>query len=343
MARLDAPAASLSFGELRVVELARALCAAPSLLMLDEPASGLDVGQARTSWACSATLADLGLAVLLIEHDMSVVMDVCEDITVLDFGHVIARGTPEEIQDEPGRPRRLPGKGALMLDVSRLSVAYGQARALYGVDLRVDDGEIVVALIGPNGAGKTTALQGHRRAAPPGGRGAPRRRAAAPAAVGASSDRASPSCPRAGRLSVDDRRGEPAPRRLLPRRNWRAVGRALRARSSSTSPAGERRRQPAGRLSGGEQQMLVIGRALLSEPKLVLIDELSLGLAPKLVQTLLEMIVRLNSERGTTFLLVEQAASAVLEISDRAYLLQKGRVVHEGDARELMSRSRRVA
>jgi branched-chain amino acid transport system ATP-binding protein len=99
----------------------------------------------------------------------------------------------------------------------------------------------------------------------------------------------------------------------------------------------ERRRQPAGKLSGGEQQMLVIGRALLSQPKAVLIDELSLGLAPKLVQTLFEMIVRLNRERGTTFLLVEQA-SAVLEISNRAYLLQKGQVVHEGDARELLSR-----
>src|SRR2546426_5134655 len=98
----------------------------------------------------------------------------------------------------------------------------------------------------------------------------------------------------------------------------------------------ERRRQPAGKLSGGEQQMLVIGRALLSRPQAVLIDELSLGLAPKLVQTLFEMIVRLNRERGTTFLLVEQA-SAVLEIANRAYLLQKGQVVHEGDARELLS------
>jgi branched-chain amino acid transport system ATP-binding protein len=80
--------------------------------------------------------------------------------------------------------------------------------------------------------------------------------------------------------------------------------------------------------------MLVIGRALLSRPRAVLIDELSLGLAPKLVQSLFEMIVRLNREQGTTFLLVEQA-SAVLEISNRAYLLQKGRVVHDGDAREL--------
>jgi ABC-type branched-subunit amino acid transport system ATPase component len=98
---LDTPAASLSFGEMRVVELARALCAAPSLLMLDEPASGLDVGQAKDLVGLVRDVADRGMAVLLIEHDMSVVMDVCEDITVLDFGFVIARGAPAAIQQNP--------------------------------------------------------------------------------------------------------------------------------------------------------------------------------------------------------------------------------------------------
>jgi ABC-type branched-subunit amino acid transport system ATPase component len=96
---LEAPASSLSFGEMRVVELARSLCASPCLLMLDEPASGLDVGQAQDLVALVRDLADLGLAVLLIEHDMSVVMGVCEDITVLDFGSVIARGAPRQIQE----------------------------------------------------------------------------------------------------------------------------------------------------------------------------------------------------------------------------------------------------
>jgi ABC-type branched-subunit amino acid transport system ATPase component len=97
---LDRPTAALPFGELRVVELARTLCAAPTLLLLDEPASGLDVDQALTLVGLLRRLADLGLAVLLIEHDMSVVMGVCEAITVLDFGTVIARGTPAEIQSD---------------------------------------------------------------------------------------------------------------------------------------------------------------------------------------------------------------------------------------------------
>jgi ABC-type branched-subunit amino acid transport system ATPase component len=92
------PAGSLAFGELRVVEFARALCAAPSLLMLDEPASGLDTDQAADLVRLVRRLADLGLAVLLIEHDMAVVMGVCDTITVLNFGTVLACGTPLEVQ-----------------------------------------------------------------------------------------------------------------------------------------------------------------------------------------------------------------------------------------------------
>jgi ABC-type branched-subunit amino acid transport system ATPase component len=95
---LKTPASALAFGDLRVIEFARALCAAPRLLMLDEPASGLDVEQADDLVALLRRLADLGLAVLLIEHDMSVVMGVCDVITVLNFGTVLTAGTPEEVQ-----------------------------------------------------------------------------------------------------------------------------------------------------------------------------------------------------------------------------------------------------
>jgi ABC-type branched-subunit amino acid transport system ATPase component len=95
---LNAPAGSLPFGDLRTVELARALCGAPSLLMLDEPASGLDVSQAEDFVDLLRKLSDLGLSILLIEHDMSLVMGICDYITVLDFGQVIAEGTPAEVQ-----------------------------------------------------------------------------------------------------------------------------------------------------------------------------------------------------------------------------------------------------
>ncbi len=95
---LASSAGALAFGDLRVVELARALCGAPTLLMLDEPASGLDIEQADDLVNLMRRLADLGLAVLLIEHDMSVVMGVCDRITVLNFGTVLAQGTPEVVQ-----------------------------------------------------------------------------------------------------------------------------------------------------------------------------------------------------------------------------------------------------
>lgn len=94
------PASGLAFGDLRVVEFARALCGAPQLLMLDEPASGLDVEQADDLVALLRRLADLGLAVLLIEHDMAVVMGVCDVITVLNFGNVLAAGTPAQVQSD---------------------------------------------------------------------------------------------------------------------------------------------------------------------------------------------------------------------------------------------------
>ena len=95
---LNVPAGSLPFGDLRTVELARALCGAPSLLMLDEPASGLDVSQAEDFVELLRTLSDLGLSIILIEHDMSLVMGICDHITVLDFGQLLAEGTPAEIQ-----------------------------------------------------------------------------------------------------------------------------------------------------------------------------------------------------------------------------------------------------
>jgi branched-chain amino acid transport system ATP-binding protein len=221
-----------------------------------------------------------------------------------------------------------------MLEVKGLTVSYGAVRAVFGVDLDVAAGEIV-ALVGANGAGKTSILNGI-------------------AGV----------LPREGEIALD---GEPLPgktpevvarglvlvpqgRKVFPsmtveenlllggycqRARWKAAKELFEPIFEYFPNLRQRRRQPAGRLSGGEQQMLVIGRAMLSRPRIMLIDELSLGLAPKAVTTLFEIILRLNRDEGTTFMLVEQAAS-VLNIADRAYLIQKGRVAFEGDAQKLL-------
>jgi branched-chain amino acid transport system ATP-binding protein len=218
-----------------------------------------------------------------------------------------------------------------MLQVRGLHVSYGPVPILSGIDFTVGDGEIV-AFIGPNGAGKTTTLN---------------------AIAGL--------VPRTGDVLLD---GEPLPlaaeqvvrrgvalvpqgRRIFPGMTveenlymgayarggtWRDADRRFAPVYEIFPRLAERRRQTASSLSGGEQQMLVIGRALLSEPTVLLIDELSLGLAPRMVETLLETIERVNAERGTACVLVEQAATAALSIATSAVLLRKGEIVFDGPA-----------
>jgi branched-chain amino acid transport system ATP-binding protein len=223
-----------------------------------------------------------------------------------------------------------------MLEVRDLHVSYGPVPILQGISFTVGDGEIV-AFVGPNGAGKTTTLN---------------------AIAGL--------VPRTGDVVLD---GEPLPpaaehvvrrgvalvpqgRRIFPTMTVEenlymgayARGGTWKDARGRFAPVydifprlGERRRQTASSLSGGEQQMLVIGRALLSEPKILLIDELSLGLAPKMVLTLLETIQQVNAERGTACVLVEQAATAALSIASSAVLLRKGEIVYDGPAAGLRS------
>ncbi len=224
-----------------------------------------------------------------------------------------------------------------MLEVRNLSVSYGPVRVLTGIDLQVPDGEIV-ALIGPNGAGKTTTLNAIAGLLPrDGGDVLLDGQSLAPVAE---------EVVRQGVALV------PQGRRIFPTMSveenlfmgayakggsWRDASRRFAPVYEIFPRLAERKRQAARSLSGGEQQMLVIGRALLSEPRFMLIDELSLGLAPKMVLTLLDTIKRLHAERGTACLLVEQAATAALSIASSAYLLRKGEVVFRGSAAQLRS------
>jgi len=219
-----------------------------------------------------------------------------------------------------------------LLSARGLSVSYGPVTAVRGVSLKVGDGEIV-ALLGPNGAGKTSVLRGVT--------GLVR--------------------PSAGRVRMAGHRVDdparavalgiahvPEGRRVFPglsvRDNllvggWAVSGHRskLRARQEEVFELfprlAERQEQLAGQLSGGEQQMLAIARALMSEPRLLLIDELSLGLAPRVVDTLIERLVELN-KAGMSLLLIEQFVHRALGIADRVYMLSKGHVVFEGTPAE---------
>jgi branched-chain amino acid transport system ATP-binding protein len=227
-----------------------------------------------------------------------------------------------------------------VLRVKNLHVHYGRIHALRAASLHVRPRE-VVALIGGNGAGKSTllsAVAGLVRATS--GEvaldGKPITRAAADAVV-----RAGVALVPEGRhvfkpLTVEDNLALGAYHRY--RLGSRAAIREEIGEVFRLFPVlEERRRQAAGTLSGGEQQMLAIGRALLARPDVLLLDEPSIGLAPKLVREILEHVARLRAERGLTILLVEQNARAALRIADRGYVLETGRVVLEGTAEDLLA------
>ena len=217
------------------------------------------------------------------------------------------------------------------LEVAGLAVSYGATQALRGIDLTVAEGE-TVCLLGANGAGKTTtlrALSGQVRAH------AGRIRFDATEIAGMRPHRI------AARGLVQVPEGRQVFAALTVAENlalgaWTlrdaAEAGQRRARVLARFPRlAERLRQPAGSLSGGEQQMLAIGRALMAGPKLLLLDEPSMGLAPLVVQEIFAVIAELKSEGGT-LLLVEQNASAALEIADRAYVLENGRITLAGPA-----------
>jgi len=232
------------------------------------------------------------------------------------------------------RSRAPPQRCTDMLEIRVLESHYGRIPALKGIDLSVTEGELV-ALVGANGAGKTTllrALSGVQRVS------AGQVMFCGEDITRVSSDRRV----RLGIVQVPEGRLVFAP--LSVEDNLR-LGGYTRTRAESNSaleqtftmfPAlRERRRQPAGTLSGGQQQMLAMGRAMMARPKLLLLDEPSMGLAPRLVREIFAYIRELKNS-GTTIFLVDQNAHAALAAADRGYVLETGRIVHSGTGAQLL-------
>jgi branched-chain amino acid transport system ATP-binding protein len=223
-----------------------------------------------------------------------------------------------------------------MLCLDNVTLHRGRTRVLDRVSLSVDEGELV-ALVGANGAGKTTVLRTISGLLSPGEgtimlRGEP--------IQGAAPDRivrlGIAHCPEERKIWPQMTVLEHLELGAFIRDDASAIGDDI-ARVFETFPVlQERREQLAGTLSGGQQQMLAIGRALMSRPVLVLFDEPSLGLAPIMVETIGKMIARIRVQ-GTTVLLVEQNASLALRLADRAYVLETGRVTLHGPARDLVA------
>jgi len=345
---LDGRPNELSFGRRRLVALARVLAARPSLLLLDEPSSGLDDRETAELADVLRTLAsDWGAGILLVEHDIALIKAVCDELIVLDRGKHLCSGSVSNVSQDPAVITAYLGEAAAQPPATRrsrtdqtshgsqvqthgLRAGYGDLVVVRDLDLVVHDGEIV-ALLGPNGAGKTTtlltlagelpALGGEAQVVGMTGRSPLHRRA------------------RAGLAFVPEERG--IINSLSAGENFR-LSHSLVSHGVRIFPELEpllRRR--AGSLSGGEQQMLAVGVALARRPKLLLIDELSLGLAPKVSERLLSAI-RQAADQGTGVLLVEQHAAAALSIADRALIMRNGRIELEGDGSSLATDAARI-
>ena len=347
---LNARASDLPHVDRRLVEIARALAARPAVLLLDEPAAGLSREDKRALTALLRRIADSGLAVLLVEHDMAIVMQISDHVVVLDAGAPIAAGPPQAVQQDPavrsaylGEDRSPPAAreapataGKALLDVGRLEAGYGAEPVLKGIHLRVGTGEFV-AVLGANGAGKSTlmrALSGLHR--PVRGEitlaGENRGTDLAPLPAHRVAARGVVLVPEGrqvfAELSVlDNLRLGAYLRKRIPESEIEAVlARFPRLR--------ERLHQRAGLLSGGEQQMLAIARGLMGKPRLLLLDEPSLGLAPTVIGDLFAALDRLRAEE-VTILLVDQMAALALALADRGYVIEGGRITSSGSAAQI--------
>ena len=349
---------TLAYGLRKRVALARALAGRPRLLLLDEPASGFpenelpELGELIKKMAAEA-------GVVVIEHRMDLVMSVCDTIFVLDFGKLIAVGTPAEIQADPAVTAAYLGAGAgpaagadaagsqapevpgpTMPDAAALAIedvvaGYGGVPVLNGVSVAARPGTIT-AVLGANGAGKTTLLRTIS--------GLVRPRQGRILVDGTNLARRHPEdIARAGVAHVPE--GQGVITELTVEENLRLGALSRRGgavRSAALADAyrrfpllAERRKRQAGLLSGGERQVLVIARALMSAPRVLLLDEPSLGLAPRMVAQVMDLVRKLRDEAGLTVLLVEQNARSALAIADCGMVLNLGKVVADDDAATL--------
>jgi branched-chain amino acid transport system ATP-binding protein len=331
----DRSAGSLPHGYKRVLGIAVSMAADPQLLLLDEPLSGMNAEEVDGAVALIRRIWERGTTILLIEHNMRAAMNLCQRIIVLQMGR-----SPKAHQKKSGQTKTsfkpILEPVNMLLRLKDVTIHYETAEAVKGVTLEVDEGT-VVGIIGANGAGKSTILR------------------AVSGLVSLTQ----------GEIYFKDKRIDgmatheivslglvhvPEGRGLFPhmtvlanlrlgaylRKDKVAVEADLKAVFKLFPRLKERYNQKAGTLSGGEQEMLAICRGLMARPKLLLLDEPSLGLSPIIIEELTDIIKDIN-KNGISVLLVEQNASLVTEVTDRGYVLEVGKIVLEGNITELMA------
>ena len=341
---LDRRPATLPFADLRKMEIAKAIARDPKVVLVDEPFAGLTARETEAFAQLIREMRDDGRAVLIVDHNVKSVSALVDRIYAMYVGERIAEGTVDEVMRNE-TVRRVYLGGALQtaarpestfrdadvpfLAVDKLNVLYGKAQALEDVSIHVHQGEFV-AIVGLNGAGKTTlfnAVSGltaysgeiKRQGEPLKGKSAA-------------------SIARAG--IVQSPEGRELFTDMSVRENLDMGGGRLEAHERETRLESlfdlfpilkARAKQTAGTLSGGEQQMLTIARALMMKPDLLILDEPTLGLAPVIMEQISKALERLRQTTPITVLLGEQNVTFALPHADRVYVLEHGRIVWEGD------------
>jgi len=365
----DEPTDSLPTGLARLVEVARALATSPSVLLLDEPSSGLDADETRALGRVMQQLASEGVSMLLVEHDMALVMEICAHVDVLDSGEIIASGDPSSIransrvqmaylgaQNEPtASPVSVPGvvtfpstatdpdapsavspPSGIALSAQGVRAGYGRIEVLHGISFEVPKGS-ALALLGPNGAGKTTLLKAiSGQLALTAGTvevdGEPLRK------------NATEQLARTGLCMIPEGRSifpnltvsENLLMYTFRRRGLKSAW--VEERAMDRFPVLQSRRsQLAGTLSGGEQRMLSMARALTTDPEILLLDELSMGLAPLIVEELYGVVGQLVTSEQLTIIMVEQFVQTALSIADHAAILVNGELIKHGTPDDIRS------
>lgn len=350
-------AKNLPYGAKRLLEIARAIATKPHLLILDEPAAGMSKPDAQNLKEVITKIRDRGITIILIEHRMDFITELCDEVLVLERGHIIAKGIPSKIKNDPkvieaylGEEKKLdeikaepeetkPRSQDLALSVKKITASYGLGDTLVDLNIKVAKGEIVV-MIGANGVGKTTSMRVISGQLQP----------SAGEVTLFDNDitnlpahvivKGGLSHTPEGRgifteLSVEDNLLLGAYTRLPGLYGYKKLAQEdLDAIYKLFPRLKDFRNRVAGTLSGGEQQMLSIGRSLMSKPKILLLDEPSLGLAPLVIDDVFATIRELN-KKGISILLVEQFAGMAMGVANYVYVIEHGHVAIEGTPEEL--------
>jgi branched-chain amino acid transport system ATP-binding protein len=347
---LDRRPSTLPFADLRKIEIAKAIARDPEVLLIDEPFAGLTHKETAAFSQLIAELRDDGRAIVLVDHNVKSVARLVDRVFAMYVGERIAEGSAEAVMSNETVRRVYLGAGSIetaarpessfgdtipFLEVENINVHYGKAQALEDVSIHVHTGEFV-SVVGLNGAGKTTLFNAISGLVPYSGEIRQTGQSLRSLSAARVARNGIVQAPEGRELFID----------MSVRENLDLGAHHLTPDERATQIAWlyelfpilrDRERQAAGTLSGGEQQMLTIARALMMKPKLLILDEPTLGLAPIILEQISHILEKLRQTTSISVLLGEQNVTFALPHADRVYVLEHAHIVWEGSPNRFAS------